>query len=77
MRARSAEAVLPLRALLLERAADRPEVAPGAGASARRRRQDARLDRAVDDLQHLDAGRARSSRSDTRVLAEAAGGGAK
>ena len=40
---------------LLVRSADRPEVAPGAGTLVRRGGEEAELDRAVDDLQRLDA----------------------
>ena len=44
--------------LLFVRAADRAEIAPRAGALGRRRRQEAELDGAIDDLERLEAGAA-------------------
>src|SRR4051812_32506520 len=61
----------------LVRAADGEEVAPGARALRRRRREEAELDRAVDDFQRLEAEAGRVVvQPGLCAVAEAAGGGA-
>ena len=63
-------------ALLLVGTADRPEVAPGARPLGRRGRQEAKLDRAIDDLERLEPGAAVGIDERDLVLGEPAGRGA-
>ena len=74
MRSPSASWRLVGGSALFVRAADGAKVAQAAGALARRAGSEARLDRAIDDLQHFQPPAVAPSRRARRVRREAAGG---
>src|SRR4051812_3657930 len=71
---RQAIARLSTHAFFFARTADRPEVAPGARPIAGRGGEESRLDRAIDDLEHLQPLAARVVVDRNRLVHEAADG---